>query len=478
MIKNSVLILILLSVSVVGVFPRPAHAFWGVVDIVSDIATEIQTLMTQIIEYAHLIYDKLWDNFLLYIWQIALEKFKLMVLDLLNQQVVSWVTKGENGVPKFIQNWETYLNGSFRVGFNSVGGDLRAAPVCGQFKNELVNSNWKNTNMPADINSLFISRIGCTLDPLLGQLGSSPQAFQNDFRNGGWLAYSEQLLKPQNRYLSSQFMASDEAALRGMNKQNAAQQQGIASKGFLPVKRCVSDLAPDEMGPPNPNSCGQFQITSPASVFESALNAGIKGRFDYIVNANQMVQLIMVVAESFANKLIKSGIDGLFNFGRGGSTPSSGFITDTTAGDCMALDPTGKLCDEIERSAIENAPISMKQNGENCTTNSDCLSLICGPAGRCISAQDNGASCTEVIQCKSHICGPTNTCTGPQANGSGCNANYQCSSSYCSPTKICADPPTNGTGGAQGGLNQPCFPGNFCNNPWNCNPITYLCTAG
>ena len=198
MIKNIILILILCSAVVVGASPRPARAFWGVEDIVFDPQGFVNTLLTQITTYAQLIYEKLWDNFILYVWQLALEEFKLRVLNILNQQVVSWISKGETGSPKFIQNWETYLGGAFQIGFNSVGGELRAAQVCGQFKNALVDSNWRNVNLPADQNSQFINNLGCTLDPLLGQLGSSPQAYQNDFRNGGWLAYSEQLFKPQN----------------------------------------------------------------------------------------------------------------------------------------------------------------------------------------------------------------------------------------------------------------------------------------
>lgn len=475
MIKNGILILILFSIALSGLAPHTAHAI--PVGVVATVDL-IPTTLTYLTDLASFLYDKAWNNFLEFVLKVAIEEFKLKVLNIMNQQVVSWITKGESGAPKFITNWETYLVGSFQVGFNSVGGELRAAPICNQFKGALINSNWQNANYAADQNSQFVNQMGCTLDPLLGQLGSSPQAFQNDFRNGGWLAYSEQLLKPQNTYIRSYFMATDEAISRGQSKQNASQQQGLASKGYLPVKRCVSDLGPDQAGPPNPATCGQFQITSPASVFESAINAGIKGRFDYIVNADQMVQLVTILAESFANNLIKSGIDGLFGYGGGGGgTPSAGFINhninqancgsfDANGNPLSTPDPNSPLCKSINNA--NNVPISIQPNGAACTKNTDCASLICGPAGKCIDQQSNGAACNSNIQCVSALCGPSNTCINPLLNGSNCNADGQCRSGFCSPTShTCNNDPSSGTGGGgsgctPGSIGCSCLPGNIC----------------
>ncbi len=469
MLKNTIIILLLFSISIASVVPRTAHAI-PVLDL-PDIAANVGKWILGQIEAQ---YKRALDKWFQYVWKVLLEEFKLKVLDILNEQIVSWITEGENEVAKFIGNWETYLGGAYKYGYNSVGGELRLSTMCGQFKDAIVNTNWEFSDQPATLNSLFVDKVNCSLDPLLANLGTTIQDYQKDFRNGGWIAYREQKMKLQNTYLGSYFLASDEAISRGRTKENAALQQGVASKGFIPVKRCIEDLAPGAAGPPNPNACAEFQITSPASVFESALDAATQGRFSYVINADQMVQMVLVVAESFANKLIKSGVDGLFNYG-GGNTPSSGYVDNTSANDCLALDPTGELCRHQAGSGptASGVPQDAKQDGGTCTANTDCFSTICGAGGVCISPVSNGSGCNENRECKSSLCGPTNTCIDTLANGAGCNQDYQCRTGYCSPsTNKCADvPPAN-----EGLLGGPCKqPGSTCNSGARCNFSTFIC---
>lgn len=477
MLKNSILILLICVITTTGVFPRPARAIWGIMDISFDPISFVETIWTAITTYAQLIYQKAWDYFKEYVLKIIIEKFKLKVLDLLNEQVVKWVTKGENEAAKFIGNWEGYLFGAYQTGYNSVGGELRLSKMCDQFKDAVIGSNWQYSDQPASQNSLFLDRMNCSLDPLLNQLGTTIQEYQSDFRNGAWTAYAEQKTNLQNTYLGAYFLASDEAIIRGRTKQNASQQQGIASKGFIPVKRCIEDLQPGDAGPPNPNACAEFQITSPAAIFESALDAATQNRFNYIVNADQIVQLVLVVAESFANKLIQTGIDGLFNYGGTGSTPSSGYIDNTTADDCLALDPTGALCEHITGASATSAPTS-KANGQPCTQSEECSSLVCGKSGSCIerSTVPTGSGCNSGLECRSNICSSSlKICIVPQSNGAPCAANVECTSGYCSPaTNKCADIPP--MPGLQGGLGQPCSAtAPNCNAGLRCDWVQIKC---
>lgn len=449
MIKNGILVLILFSVAVIGVTPNAAHAIP-----VIDVGAIAQITLDVIYNYAMLLLEQFWKN----VFLVLLEEFKLKVLGIFMDQAVKWVTEGENGTPKFIQNWEGYLAGSFNTGFYSVGGELRNANVCGQFKDALINSAWKDVNLPFDPNSLFKNKIDCTLNPLLTALGTSQQAYQNDFRNGSWLAYGEQLFKPQNTYYGALFTANDEANMRGQSKQNASEKQAVASKGYTPIKKCI-----DPAGAA-PEDCKQFTVTSPASVFESIINASLKGRFDYIVNIQQFWALLVIVGESFMNKLIGAGVEGLFGYG-GGGQPSAGYISGCAdvPGGCPAPPSQGFL------------PI-----GSACTKNTDCASAICSALGKCIEPLPNGGACNKDYQCQSLLCAPGGICKNPLSNGSECVRDYDCASSFCSPTtRTCAVAPAAPPGGVgRGGEGQSCRLDGSCDAPLACDPFTFTCGIG
>lgn len=249
----------------------------------------------------------LFDTF---VFQYIKEQFKLQAIDSMANQTTQWVTgDGEN--PQFIQNWESYLSGAYDLGYLSAGRDLLESELCPQFREQLIEAGGFGAaaDFPLDLSSQFIRDMNCTLDPLLEELGSSREAYQADFRNGGWSAYSEQLFKPQNTYYGALFTSLDEAERRANTKQNAAQQEAVASNGYLPVKRCINPA-----GAP-PEECLQYQVTSPASVFESALDASVKSRFDYVVNADQYMPLLNILLNSFVNKLSAAGEGGLYEYG-------------------------------------------------------------------------------------------------------------------------------------------------------------------
>lgn len=479
MIKKAILILLLCSISVTFVIPKPVRALEETNDIFNIIPNWLQALYTNAMK----IYNSSWNKYIEFALKIAIEKFKLKVIDAMNKQIVEWVTKGENGSPKFIQNWETYLSGAYNVGYASVGGELRQAKLCDQFGSALIDSNWNGVDLPVDQNSPFITKMDCTLDPLLAEQGYSRQDYQNDFRNGGWSAYREQLFKPQNSYLGAYFMAQDEANTRGYSKQNAAQQQGLAGKGFLPVKKCVVGTA---------DACLEWAITTPASVFESALNASTKSRFDYIVNANQIVSMALIMADGFANKLIQSGVDGLFNYGKGDGSSQPGY-TDGT--DCNALDASGGLCDAINEGSSSTVPVTGLPPGSPCKADSECDVNICAPTAdpaisTCASTViADGRPCKTNFQCKSRACDAVSlTCTPPRPNGSVCTSDDQCKSANCVPISEGSTTSFCNKRSDTGGQGQLCNPtGSPCDDPTNsCGPDPFdtfvpprnICVAG
>lgn len=506
MIKKSILIAIVAVILVAGAFPKTT---WAIPVIEIGPNFEVANLGSLLLDY-----------FIQEIFKILLEIFKLEVLDKLTDQVVAWVTGSETGNVQFIQNWGSYLSTAYNAGFNSVGGELRLANVCNDFKEPLIQSNWAE-DLPADENSPFIQQIGCTLDPLLESLGSSREDYQKDFRNGGWLAYAEQLFQPQNTVLGALAFAHSEAERRAESKQNAFEQQGVASKGYLPIKRCVFGTSPD--------SCLQYQITSPASILEDALSANVKNRYDYIVNADQFSEIVAVIAEGFINKLIGAGVDGLLGYGSE-SVPGSGFISrDSTCEDispeaCRLKEkakevpvtrlPDGSIC--LKDSNCESGFCSQDGsesgvcanpllNGNACTRDSGCRSGFCAPSGFCVNPGVSGSACTRDAGCRSGFCSSSGFCENPFPNGSPCTRDSACRSNFCAPSGLCERKPAarpssgklggrcflNGTcdeglscdetfnicilPGSQGSAGNGCFPDNTCNPGLTCDTASNIC---
>ncbi|MBI2035353.1 MAG: hypothetical protein HYT12_01575 [Candidatus Liptonbacteria bacterium] len=256
----------------------------------------------------------LFDEF---IFKYIKEQFKLQAIDTMANQATQWVTgDGEN--PQFIQDWESYLSNAYDIGYYSVPNELAVAEVCPQFKDQLISTvGGSFPEFPVDEESPFIDQMQCTLNSFLESQGGSYDLYQEDFRNGGWLAYSEQLYKPQNTYLGSVFASIDEGQRRAESKQNAIEREALASNGYLPIKRCSRAL-PSISNPftASPTECLEYQVTSPASVFESALDASVQSRFNYVVNADQYMEFLNVLLNSFTNKLSAAGSGGLYDYGR------------------------------------------------------------------------------------------------------------------------------------------------------------------
>lgn len=145
-----------------------------------------------------------------------------ILIDWLVDQTVRWIQGG--GEPKFITNWENFLQDAVNVGVGEVAYRTNAAFLCSPFKLQVRASLGIGT---------FEQRINCTLDKIVGNIDN----FYNDFRNGGWLAYT-QSFQPQNNYYGTMLNVYDQMVVQSAASRQAAQNQGLASKGFLSTTRC------------------------------------------------------------------------------------------------------------------------------------------------------------------------------------------------------------------------------------------------
>jgi len=163
------------------------------------------------------------------IWKFALdaavETLKRQILNMMVDQIVNWIQGG--GEPKFITDWPAF----FREAVDQAGGkflqQMGLSQLCSPFK-ALLSAGF----IPIPT---FTTRTSCTLT----QVGVNLEAFLKSFENGGWIAWNEMILKPQNNVYGAYIMAWDQYEIEKSAAEKSAAAEAQAGKGFLGVKECV-----------------------------------------------------------------------------------------------------------------------------------------------------------------------------------------------------------------------------------------------
>jgi len=138
-----------------------------------DFSTELQT-------YEQSFIDAMWDVFV--------NVLKRQVIGQMVDQTVAWI-QGD-GKPKFVTDWKGLLEDAGQAAAGEFAKELGLGFLCQPFSAQL-----QIALLPV---KKFSKRAECTLDKIVGNINN----FREDFRNGGWIAYSESW-KPQNNLTST-----------------------------------------------------------------------------------------------------------------------------------------------------------------------------------------------------------------------------------------------------------------------------------
>ncbi len=236
---------------------------------------------------------------------LFLEMMKKRLLDMLVDQIVNWIQGG--GQPQFVSNWQQFLTDAFGAAVGDVILETDAAFLCSPFKLQV-----QLSLLPVQ---KFSQRVKCTLDDIVANI----EDFYADFENGGWIAYNE-AWQPQNNYYGQILMIHDETLRRGALAQQAAQNEALAGKGFLSVKRCkaggMANATPqdiDELGLMRDykgNYCKEQDLENitPGAVVGDMASKAVGSDIDYILNAKEIEQYVTAIANAVINRVVKEGI--------------------------------------------------------------------------------------------------------------------------------------------------------------------------
>jgi len=181
------------------------------------------------------------------------------LIDYIVDQTIVWIQGG--GKPKFVTDWNGFLKDASNIAFDQVIRDVGLAWLCSPFKLQV-----KISLLPVQ---RFQQRIECTLDKVVSNI----EDFYNDFKKGGWIAYNEMWL-PQNNYYGEILLIHDEMLARADARKEAAQNEALAGKGFLSVKKCQGGQTQEQFCN---SACmtGQGSVSDFQQCFQDCMNVSM-----------------------------------------------------------------------------------------------------------------------------------------------------------------------------------------------------------
>ena len=210
------------------------------------------------------------------------------LLQELTNQIIAWINGGES--PKFISNWEEFLmNAADKAGGKFVEENLGLGILCEPFDFQIKVA--LSTNPP------FGETAKCTVSDIVGNVNN----FYNNFEEGGWDAFVR-ISQPQNNIYGAYLLAEEEKSTRMEAQAKAAQNEGLASGGFLGAKD------------------GDGNIKTPGSVLSYEANKAVDSSRQLIQDSianlignqewpyDQISVALTAIANTLLNKVIKTGL--------------------------------------------------------------------------------------------------------------------------------------------------------------------------
>lgn len=287
---------------------------------------------------------------------IATEALKRQLLNMIVDQIVSYIQGG--GTPKFITDWP----GFFKDAVDQAGGQfiqqLGLGQLCSAFNLQL---NAAFIPIPQ-----FSQRSSCTLS----QIGVNLENFLKDFKSGGWIAWNQMVLQPQNNIYGAYVIAWDQYETQKSAAVNASAAEAQAGRGFLSATRCAETQVVNqetETGLQPVTKCVRSEVVTPGAVIGDLASKAVGSDIDYIVNANDFKAYVSAIANAILNRIFAEGVGLLHSAlsssstgagGGGGSTNSAAqvqcatFLGTSAYTDCINAIQSGTDIREFQKNQL------------------------------------------------------------------------------------------------------------------------------
>lgn len=256
----------------------------------SEVITSIKSIVTALSTAGGLS-----QQLLEWAFKLAAEQLKRQLLNMIVDQIVNWIQGGGN--PKFISDWP----GFFRDAIDQAGGRFLKQLGLGQLCSPLMAAKLSASFIPIP---KFSERSSCTLS----KVGANLDAFLKNFKNGGWVAWNEMILSPQDNIYGAYILAWDQYEIEKSAAAKAADAEARAGNGFLSVRRCAETRSQPDGAGGFESYCAREEIVTPGAVVGGLASKAVGSDIDYIVNADDFAAYVSAITNAILNRMFSEGL--------------------------------------------------------------------------------------------------------------------------------------------------------------------------
>ena len=232
------------------------------------------------------------------------------ILQTLTQETVNWINTGMNGKPMFEQDAAAAFKKMQNQKINEFKSELQNNPDLYPFGKDILNSNI------TDMRSTFQSKAKSSLGDVLSNIDPSftMETFGNDFKSGGWDAFSSSL-DPSNNPVGFNFLTQDNlnqaVSLTGKDytPAQALKDQLAWGNGFLSQTKCLDPgWAPSYDDATEDPPCSKTQIVTPGSIIQDELSKTLGSGVDALNLGNNLDAGLTSIFNAMLTKLLQTGL--------------------------------------------------------------------------------------------------------------------------------------------------------------------------
>lgn len=293
-------------------FPGTARATGAPV---FDAANLIENAFTAIKSSAQVTKDYILDTL---VWEVG-----NLAIQSMTKSIVNWINSGFQGSPAFVTDLNQNLRGVqdavARRFFDSLANqDIAQTPGQDRVLDAVRLAYYLRTSPES-----FYTRYPNTLS----QVSPDPESFlAGDFNQGGWNAWFETVMNPQNNPFGANDLLNRELDAVVSNATNNRMQELSWNRGFLSWRGECQQYAPgDPSGQPPPidsaldgaptslsseDNCVTYDIRTPGSVIMEQLNDRLGDNVNRLVSADEFNEIVGALLNQLVLQVLGGGEGG------------------------------------------------------------------------------------------------------------------------------------------------------------------------
>ncbi|MDP3769420.1 MAG: hypothetical protein U1A25_03170 [Candidatus Sungbacteria bacterium] len=230
-------------------------------------------------------------------------------LQSMTDEVMGWITGDEGRGVGFVKNLEQELANEVAARAEEFADHLNGVNLCSINLKQYLQLR---LSVPQIGNYRRLNpQLSCKLTGIVDDI----ENFYNDFNNGGWDAFLNVALIPENNFYGASFIAEQNSLLAQASAASTLSEKARLGAGFkgvqLTKKSEVCETVTDEEGGAELYCYTEQEVTTPGKLISESLNKSLNDTsFDSVLGADELSELIDAFFSDVINALLGQLLSG------------------------------------------------------------------------------------------------------------------------------------------------------------------------